>query len=150
MRQQDGTPRQDNELVFVNIGITGPTGSKSGIRKLVRSRATVYSHRDPSRKQRSLGGSRARPETSIARAESDERITATLQRHAAAQVLAGNAKDWPPRIMLDGSHADPFSTYPVPAQPWFHWVLDFYRTVHLPRGISVVQRTSEEGESFIE
>lgn len=38
----------------------------------------------------------------------------------------------------------------MPKQPWFAWVLDYYRNVQLPPGIAVVQRSHTEGVRYID
>ncbi|KAK5729762.1 hypothetical protein LTS12_027299 [Elasticomyces elasticus] len=48
------------------------------------------------------------------------------------------------------SHSDPFNAWPVPPQPWYPWVLDYYRNVHFPPGIAIVQLSPAEGRSYID
>ncbi|KAK1047319.1 hypothetical protein LTR74_017770 [Friedmanniomyces endolithicus] len=48
------------------------------------------------------------------------------------------------------SFSDPFDAWPVPPQPRYPWVLDYYRHVHLPPGIATVQLSPAEGRSYID
>ena len=50
---------------------------------------------------------------------------------------------------LDASQRDPFDTYPVPYQPWFGWLLDFWYAGTLPRARRLVKTTAEGINAYI-
>lgn len=52
--------------------------------------------------------------------------------------------------MLEQSTVQPNSSYPVDAEEWFPWMLSYYRTAYLPRGIKLLQRSESEGEWFVD
>lgn len=158
-------------LVFVNL--SDPT-AESANRRLVRSNATTHSHRDPTRKskkraapstnprrlrsQKSLSSSRSFS-ISASRVASPNPTTSLTGHHDALSTgtehLLLRSPNHPsssliPRASVVGGSYQPFGVYPVPEQPWFSWVLDYYRHVHLPPGIAVVEKSAAEGLHYID
>ncbi|KAI7618216.1 hypothetical protein KC343_g9181 [Hortaea werneckii] len=50
---------------------------------------------------------------------------------------------------MDATHKDPFETYPVPYQPWFTWLLDFWYIHILPKARSLVKLQPQTLSSYI-
>ena len=147
------------QLTFVNF--SHPSSKDTQTRRLVRSRATTYSHRDPNRKPKASRRTEQRrpnernnvrptsddvpspPEQWSSLFEASERLQ--LERKA----RAANKKQDTKRYLLDGGNVDPFDALPVPNLPWFSWVMEYYRNVHLPPGIALVQSTPKEGTAYV-
>ena len=158
-----------DDLVFVNLSDPGAEYSN---RRLVRSYATAHSHRDPTRKPKNRNATRASAQRHHVQTSSSNRnnglggeATATPDGVALARrtstsgsmlqsVMWTLAEDKAtmmlPRAPMSGATYGPFGAYPVPEQPWFAWVLNYYRNIQLPPGIAVVQQSEYEGLQYID
>lgn len=154
-----------SELIFVNF--SNPKVEEAGVRKLVRSRATAHSHRDPDRKPKAKGKKRvpARPRSllvataSSSSSSEDEFALLHVGRQGetggldpelvSPELIQSGLLRSRPRLYPVSSPTDPFGAYPVPSQPWFQWVMDFYQHVQLPPGLAVVQQSNDEGRQYI-
>ena len=157
---------QLKDLTFVNI-----TGS-SHTRRMVRSIATSYSHRDLARKaKRSRGESEREPPSNSLQirrgsSASEQSVSPVIpathlgepvvlfqqadRDYLAAVTSVRRSKSEEPNLLrLDVGDEDPFDAFPVPTEPWFRWVLDYYRRIFLPSGIATLQQSQKEGSSFI-
>lgn len=139
-------------------------------RRLVRSCATAHSHRDPTRKPKNRNSStrtsskRHRVQTSLSYRDDSISKESTASPHALTWSRRSSASTTTtlhsnpgrrtspivPRAPITGCSYEPFCAYPVPEQPWFAWVLDYYRNIQLPPGIAVVQQTVDEGLRYID
>lgn len=153
-------------LVFVNV--SDPTADDAN-RRLVRSCATAHSHRDPTRKPKDRNSTsrapsqRLRVRASVShRGDSSREATVSpgsfglpRRSEASTKTTGHTSLDQKTGLLLSrasmrGGTYEPFGSYPVSEQPWFAWVLDYYRNIQLPPGIAVVQESLDEGRRYID
>ncbi|KAI6878785.1 hypothetical protein KC334_g17205, partial [Hortaea werneckii] len=60
-----------------------------------------------------------------------------------------NFSPLPDPCYMDATHKDPFETYPVPYQPWYTWLLDFWYIHILPKARSLVKLQPQTLSSYI-
>ncbi|RMY15717.1 hypothetical protein D0867_06740 [Hortaea werneckii] len=160
MPRKSVSEERSEGLLFVNYS-QGLQGSEE-IRKLVRSRATKHSHQDGLRKPKSSKQKQITPTSQSAQGSQSSSVADTsipddstgkesvLFNETELSALSALAEKCRPRLLLlDGGRSDPFNVFPVSAEPWHLWVFEWYRTVHLPPGIAIVQKSQKEGEEYI-
>ncbi|TKA82693.1 hypothetical protein B0A55_01495 [Friedmanniomyces simplex] len=161
MEYKDAQPCLSNQkLVFVHID--NPYSVSREQQHLVRSHATIASHRDGTRKKKSRATGQRRPRP--------PRQSTTKPRGSGAVELESSVTDstdestsdcrsersivnrvtTPSISRLGRGSFDPFDVLPIPPEPWHHWVLDYYVHVHLPPGIALVEQSPAEGRAFID
>lgn len=164
MTQPDEDDVKKRQQGFTFINISDPTDeTKSSNRRLVRSRATTSSHRDGSRKAKTiyllpksrLSRAVKTPTLATSRSNSDGRLSASSSASNLNELqIRDESADlipYHPRILaLDSGSGEPFDVLPLPMLPWYLSALQYYRDINLPKGIELIQQSPAEGRAYIE
>lgn len=128
--------RTGQQSVPGSLGLSIQTSPRSALRRLHAANKTTN--------QANIGLKRSRSRSSYE--QPNKRSAHHNSGDLAALIPYGKLPD---PSYLDSGPRDPFDTYPVPYQPWFGWLLDFWYSGTLPKSNRLVKTTPERMNTYI-